>query len=193
MKALEKYGVGIIVTAILLLILYGYSITDKYTKEKEDRIRLENNQKQWMQDSLQMVEITLKEREVIGNIRWERDSLARALKVKPKSITKFITIENKVVDTVPQLIFVEVRGRDLWKIKDGGDCWRWEADAKLLDDDSLTINRTLYENTDITTQTFVKERKHQFLGIKFGKWQYKQHISSKCGTPRVETINFIKK
>jgi hypothetical protein len=95
-------------------------------------------------------------------------------------------------DTTKVNVPVYIFGKDTWIIKDSSKCFKWQGVAHKWGD-SLNITRTLYENTNKITETFYRVRPHRFLFIRFGKWQYKESITSLCGVPSELNIEFLKK
>jgi hypothetical protein len=183
------YGlVALILVAGFFTIKYLVKENQKY---RTDNYRLESNQFQILSDATQQTELYLKQKEVTGRIKRERDSLALIVNVKPKQITKVITIDNSIHDTIPVPVPVNIIDKNEWEIRDSTECLKIVYNAKLKGD-SLITNRELLEYDNKTVQTFYKQRPHKFLCIRFGKWQYKQKIEAQCGETKIETINFTK-
>ena len=180
---------------VILILVAGF-FTIKYLvkenqKYRSDNYRLESNQFQILSDATQQTELYLKQKEVTGKIKRERDSLALIVKVKPKFIEKIITIDNSTHDTIPVLVPAKITGKNEWEIRDSIKCLKIVYNAKLKGD-SLITKRELLEYNNKTIQTFYKVRPHKFLCIRFGKWVYKQKIDSECGEVSIQTINFTK-
>lgn len=188
---MKKY---LILIAILFVITCVVTInlqSKKIKRQKENIERIESNNFQLLSDSRQQTELFLKEKEVTGRIKRERDSLALIIKIKPKFITKIVTIDNSIHDTIPVPVPVKITGKNEWMIRDSTECLKIVYNAKLTED-SLIVKREFLEYDNNPIQVFYRERPHKFLFIKFGKWQYKQVVKTKCEEPRIETINFVK-
>lgn len=184
----------IVIGFIILIVLVsagGFAYYQKkYRAERTERERIERNQEQLLSDARQQTELFLREKEVTGRLKRERDSLAAALKIKPKQVQKIIYIDNSTHDTIPVPVPVYITGPDKWKITDGNECFKWAANA-FREGDSLKIQRTLFEYDSRTTQTFYKKAPHIWF-IRTGKWKYYQQISSTCGSTTIQTFNFTK-
>jgi len=191
MKNLKFYlilaGVLFLATAVISVNI----LTKKVKAQKAEIARVQGNNAQLMGENLQKTTLVLKERELTGKVLAERDSLAEALKIRPKQITKIVTTTVIQKDTVIKKVPVYISGQNFWKIKDSGPCFVWQANAFILDD-SLSVNRTLFSYNNKTTDVYFKERPHKFLFIRYGKWQYKQKIDSECGGISTKEIQFIK-
>lgn len=165
--------------------------TKKIKALKADNLRIENNQFALMSDARQQTNLYLREKEVTGKLKHERDSLAKSLNIKPKFIEKIVYIDNSTHDTVKVPVPSQITGKDSWKITDGNECFKWAANA-LKQGDSLKVTRTLFEYDNRITQTFYKKRPYKFLFIRYGKWQYLQKIDATCGNSTIQTFNFSK-
>lgn len=191
---LNKFKLYLIAFIVLLLIsaFFTVKILIKENKAHEKEIiRLENNQFQTLSDNLQQTELTLKQNEVIGRIKKERDSLALIVKVKPKQITKIITIDNSTHDTTRVPVEINLLDKNTWMLIDSGECFKYVSKL-ILEGSDIIGERQLFEYNNKTIQTFYKMRPYKFLFIRFGRWQYKQVIDSKCGEQSIKTINFVK-
>ena len=180
------------VVAILLLIISNKIIIDRYQREKADRIRLENNQAQLLAEKLVQIELTLKQKEFISSLSSENDSLLKALKIKPKTVVKYVERTSVIHDTITREVPVYVTGKDYWHISDKGKCWKWEADAYLWND-SLKIDRTLFDYQNKTRDIFVKKLKFKFLFIKiYSSKEINQVTIPECGSEIRRIVNVIK-
>jgi hypothetical protein len=193
MKNIKLY---LIIGAALLLISGVVLIQvqrNTIIKLRNENTRLDSNQTQLLADLQKQIILNLKESEVTGRLKFQRDSLAEVLKIRPKQITEIVTINNVVHDTIKKEIPVNVIARDYWSISDTGKCFKYSADIYYNQQaDSMLVWRTNYEDFNTTTQVFYRKRPHKFWFIHYGKWQYLQSIKSKCGEPSIKTINFIK-
>jgi len=181
---------------LVILILVAGFFTIKYLvkenqKYRSDNYRLESNQFQILSDATQQTELYLKQKEVTGRIKKERDSLALIVKVKPKFIEKIITIDNSTHDTIPVSVPVNNIDKNVWMLRDSSKCWKY-ASKLILEGSEIKGERQLFEYNNKTVQTFYKVRPHKILFIRFGKWVYKQKIDSECGEVSIQTINFTK-
>ena len=190
MKA-KQYLIIAGVVAILLLIVSNKIIIDRYQREKADRIRLENNQAQLLAEKLAQITLNLKQKEFINSLSSENDSLLKALKIKPKTVVKFVERTSIVHDTITKEVPVYVTGYRQWHIKDNGQCWKWEADAYLIND-SLNIDRTLFDYHNNQKDIFYQVR-NKILFLRIGKKVTYQRSISDCGGEVVKTINIIKR
>jgi len=179
--------------AIFTLTLAFQNYLQKKSIERKDKeiAKLDFSYSQLLDESNNNSYLYVTEKQVTGKLLRERDSLAAALKIKPKQIDKIIYLTNTVHDTVPVPVFIEKEGPNFWKVTDKGPCHLSKFDV-LLHADTLQMIRTLHENTDSITQAFYRGRPYKFLGIKFGKWRNLQQITSKCGEPIVRTFEFSK-
>jgi hypothetical protein len=182
--------------AFVALFLIGAVVTINIQKNKIEKRdaeidRITRNNYELMNDRDNQVELVLKEKEVSGKIKIERDSLAVLYSIKPKFITKIVTIDNYTRDTVKIEVPVTIIGKDTWNITDSGNCFKWAGNALKIGD-SLKVERTLFEYNNKTTQTFYKKRPYKFLFIKYGKWDYVQKIDSECGENKIQNITFTK-
>ena len=181
------------VLIVLSLAVTNYFNHKKYLSEKADRIRLENNQAQLLAEKLAQITLNLKQKEFISSLSSENDSLLKALKIKPKTVVKFVERKTVIRDTVVKEVPVTVTGKDYWHISDKGKCWKWEADAYLWND-SLKIDRTLFDYHNLTTDVFFKKRvfKLWFIELYSGK-KIIQKTSSECGDVMTKTVNVVKR
>jgi hypothetical protein len=188
---MKKYLYGGFALFFLILAAETYFQSNKISKLKVDNARIEANNLQLMSDARQQSTLYLKEKEVTGQLKRDRDSLAKALKIKPKQIEKIVTVTNTIIDTVKISVPVTIEGVDKWKIRDKGDCFKWQGNA-FKQGDSLRVERTAFEYSNKTTETFYRERPHKFLFLRFGKWVYKEKIDSQCGSSTEKVFNFIR-
>jgi hypothetical protein len=179
MKNLRLYAIAAVVILILGLSTWGYFEHKGRLREKADRERLQLNQEQLMTENIQISNLVIKNKEVTGRLKQERDSLAAVLKIKPKQIERIIYINNTIHDTVNKPVPVFITGKDTWLISDSSKCYKWDADVYLMND-SLKVWRTNFEYSNLTTQTFYKKAPHIWF-IRIGKWNYMQKINSECG------------
>jgi hypothetical protein len=154
--------------------------------------RLVRNQHELMAASEQQTTLILKQKELSGKYLSERDSLAKLLKIRPKEVVKYVdrVIVEKVTDTVEveSSIINDIK----WKLYDGGQCWKWEADAELNDLD-LIVNRTDFEYKNKIVDVFWWERHKRFFWWRIGKKQYYHKVIPECGEVTTKSIEIIKR
>lgn len=151
--------------------------------------RTQNNNFQLMQEGLKYSSLLVKEREVTGKLRKERDEIAEKLKIKPKFIDKIVYVTTTETDTVIKEVPVTVVSKDFWHVSDTGKCFTWDADIKLLND-ILHVNRTGYANTDSVSMTYYRKRLNKFLWFSVGKRVNYVQVDSKCGDSKVQEFTF---
>jgi hypothetical protein len=181
-----------------VLFIFALSATNylnhkKYLREKAERIRQENNVAELLKKDKANIALNLTQSEYISSLSSENESLLKQLQIKPKTVVKFVEREVIIKDTGDKEVPVKVTGKDYWHISDKGKCWRWEADAYLWND-SLKINRTLFDQSNKTTDVFYKKRvfKLWFIEIYSGK-KIIQQTSSECGEVNTKTVQVIKR
>lgn len=180
--------------AIFLIMIFFATVkiqATKIKKLKEERARLELNYLNAVQDATNNSYFLLKEKELTKRQKEVNDSLAKALKIKPKNIEKIVYETVTVHDTVSLLVPVQYMSKNFWLIEDTGKCFVWKAEARLTDD-SLSVKRTDFAYHNMTTEVFWRERARKFLFIKFGKFKNFQQKSSECGEVTTKTFEFVK-
>lgn len=188
-----KIKAGLIIAAILFVA--GLMVTVKIQAKRNkaltsDNSRLSNNNFQLMGDAMNYENYYLKEKEVTGKLKRERDSLAKSLSIKPKFVEKIITITNIQRDTVKISVPVTIIGKDYWKIADSSKCFKWQANA-LKRGDSLFVERTNYESLNKTTGVYYRNAKFIWF-IRVSKFKNFVRFNSTCGNPEVQEFSFIK-
>ena len=171
------------VTANLLL---------KKNKElKSENARLQTNNFNLFNSNNKNLVLYLKEHEISSKLHAERDSLSKALKVKPKFINKIVyeTITEK--DTVVRNVYVFQTAYNSWNISDTGKCFTWSGTATLIKD-SLHVQRSGFSYDNKITEVYYRKRPKSFLGIKYGKRQNFVQKDADCGTVSTKEFNFIK-
>jgi len=153
--------------------------------------RLNNNLEQLTAYNGQNISLlmTYKELRKVDSIKI--DSLAKLLKIRPKTITQYIHTTTTIHDTIPVVVLVEpeIKG---WSLIDSGKCWVWRGFASL-DNDSLKVNRTSLNYLNETTNIFYYERPKKFLFFRYGAKQYFCRSLSECGENNLQIITFVKK
>lgn len=191
---MNKIKIGLIVGAIL--IIAGTFVTVNIQAKKirwlnSEKNRLTINNYQLMAEKRQETNLFLREKELTGKLSTERDSIAKALQIKPKQITQIKYQVEIVRDTIDRPVPVFIQGQNFWKIKDVDKCFTWEADA-FLQSDSLNIKRTLFDYHNKMTEVYYRKRPHKFLFIRYGKFQNLKKISQDCGEIEIKSFNFVK-
>lgn len=179
---------------VLLILSAGSAglLYEKYSREKSDRIRLQENIKQISQENAQKTTLILKEKELSGKYLHQRDSIANLLKITPKTITKIVEREVKQIEYDTVSVEVDKYTDISWSISDQDKCWLWKADAKLENED-LIVDRTFFSYDNKTTDVYYKKLKWKFLFIKvYDKNKLEIKSISKCGGETVKTIEIIK-
>lgn len=181
------------VLIILSLAVTNYLNTQRYLKEKAERIRQENNVAELLKKDKANIALNLTQSEYISSLSSENESLLKQLQIKPKTVVKFVEREVIIKDTIVKEVPVYKTAYNQWHISDKDKCWRWEADAYLWND-SLKINRTLFDQSNKTTDVFYKKRvfKLWFIEIYSGK-KIIQKTSSECGEVNTKTVQVIKR
>ena len=188
---IKYYLIGAGILFVLGLIVTVKIQSNAIQKRNANITRLELNYNSLMDDNNFQTDLVLKKNEVIGQIKRERDSLAKELKIKPKQVEKIITVTNSIHDTVKIAVPAKIIGKNEWNIRDSSECLKIAYDAKLQGD-SLIVKRELLEYNNQTVETFYRVRPHKFLFIHFGKWIYKEKIDSKCGETSEKNVTFVK-
>jgi len=188
---IKKILIGIAVVTIIGAFV-TVDIQRKKIKQKNEKIaRITENMNQVLDDNVTQTILVLSNNEVIGQIKRERDSLAKALKIKPKQIEKIVTIENTVHDTVKIAVLITKSYPGGWLYRDSTECLKYVSKL-VLRGDSLKGERQLLEYDNRITQTFYRKAPHIWF-IRTGKWEYLQEVSSKCGENKTQSITFLKK
>lgn len=192
---ISKVKTYLIIAGILIvlsLVVTNYLNHKKYLREKAERIRQENNVAELLAKDKANMDLNLKQAEYLKYLSAENEALLKQLQIKPKTVVKFVEREVIIKDTVVKEVPVYVTGYRQWHIKDSGECWKWEADAYLIND-SLNIDRTLFDYRNKTRDIFVKKLKFKFLFIKIysGK-EINQVTIPECGEEIRRTVNIIK-
>ena len=191
MTKLLKYITGVLFVFLLILAWQGWQLKNKLDKARSEIERLKDNQAQLLASRAQDQALILTQKELTGKVLAERDSLAKALKIRPKEVIKFIDriVKETNTDTV------EVESTFLqnmtWHLADGDQCWKWEADAQLNELD-LEVNRTLFDYRNKSTEVYWWQRR-KFLGLRIGKKEYYAKILPECGEVQTKSIEIKRK
>lgn len=191
MTKLLKYISGGLFVFLLILAWQGWQLKNKLDKARSEIERLKDNQAQLLASRAQDQALILTQKELTGKVLAERDSLAKALKIRPKEVIKFVDriVKETNTDTV------EVESTFLqnmtWHLADGDQCWKWEADAKLNELD-LDVTRTLFDYRNKSTEVYWWQRR-KFLGLRIGRKDYYQKVLPECGEILTRSIEIKKK
>jgi|SRR3990167_2032731 len=138
--------------------------------------------------------LTLKQTDSISGLKL--DSLANALKVKPKKIIRTVEVTQVVSDTSSQateITPVENQGEvKIWEIQDFGACWLWKGTASLTDN-LLSVTREDFTYQNKTTNIYYWKRSRHFWFIHFGKKKTFVNSDSECGESYTREIQIVKK
>jgi hypothetical protein len=174
---------------IIIIILAGLYSRERKLKlfERSEKERVQDNQENLMADNQNLVVLNLQVSELTGKYKRERDSIAELNKLKPKQIIKYVDREVYRIDSVPKYIPLERPNDSTYLLKDGDDCFKYEA-MIVLENDSMRFVRLLHEEANTLVESYYWYRKW-FLGKK----QYTQVANAKCGGVKTTEINIIKK
>jgi hypothetical protein len=191
MQKLKPYLIIVLIVIFTLIcgtVKYQFNIIRNRNAEIA---RLLDNELQLLAENLQITNLNLKNSEVTGKLKKERDSLAIILKINPKQIQKIITIDNSIHDTIKVPIPVSILSKNEWLLRDSSKCFKYVSKL-VLEGDSIKATRLLYESDNTTVQTFYKKRPYKVWFIRYGKWLYLQKINSDCGDVKFHSFTFLK-
>jgi hypothetical protein len=192
---INKIKIALIVATILFiigLIVNLQIVNNKLAKERADNDRLVTNQIQLTGEKRQIENYAFRLSEVNGALKIQIDSLARALHLKPKYITRIEYRTITEVDSVDRLVYVQKTDYNRWTVQDSDKCWTWTGMATL---DTikwdLQVIRNNFEYTNKITETFYRKKPAGFWG--FLKKRVNYHaITPKCGEATLQTFTFTK-
>jgi len=192
---ISKAKTYLIIAGVLFFVALSVSnyFNAKAVKRwKAEAIRQGNNVKELTALNKQQIELNYTQSEYVSSLSAENSNLLKQLQIKPKTVVKFVEREVIIKDTVVKEVPVYVTGKDYWHISDKGKCWKWEADAYLWND-SLKIDRTLFDYQNKTRDIFVKKLKFKFLFIKiYSSKEINQVTIPECGSEIRRIVNVIK-
>lgn len=190
MNKIKNYAI-IVLTVFVLLLAWQYnSMRGKRDKERATAERWQGN---FMEQLRQNRTIVLTHKEWM---KLKSDSITRlmdSLKIKPKTVTKYVEkiIIQKEIDTV--LVEVVKIASGTYKLYDSGPCFVWSGIATILTDDSLNVKRTGFSYQNNIVDVYHRKEKGRFL---FWKTYYKNKIDMtsvpKCGTASTKTVEILK-
>ena len=181
----------LVMGAIVLLGILAsvVQVQRKKIQRQSDRIdRLLTNVETLLDDTAQQTALFLTQRELTGKVLAERDSLANALKIRPRTITKFIDRIVTQHDTTEIMVPVRVKNDTTFIISDIQPCYTWEGTA-VLTGDSLIVKRNLFDYHNKITEIFFWKRNFPI----FGKKKFFQQTSLECGSQKTKEINILRK
>jgi hypothetical protein len=191
MGKILKYIIGALVVFLLISVAQNWFQKRKIDNLKAEKDRLTENQRQLIADKQQQTTLILTQRELTGKVLAERDSLANALKIRPKTITKIVKETIIDIDTVNKIVYVNPVEDNLWFLSDSDKCWYWEASA-MLNGTDLNIERTYFSYENRIDDVFWWSRR-KILFLRIGKKEYFQKSIPKCGTVNTRIIEIKKK
>ncbi len=176
-----------IINGIIVLILIGiFGLI--YSGERNKRLIAERNLTAAIRDKTLQIEVTKRQADRLYGATI--DSLARELKVKPKQIVRWQKAEliyqdtGSVVIVPPRIDTVKIYP-DSVHARVGNDCY--------------TIDILLYRNMfytelqyrDELTPVIYRERPRRIWFVKFGRWQYRVEILSKCDKAKISVFENV--
>ena len=188
MNKLKLFAIIFVASFLAIAVVTVNIQINKIRAYKAEIERIQTNNMYLMSDNMKQSKLVLKQQEISGFLKFQVDSLAEALKVKPKFIDRIVyqTITEK--DTVVKEVPVHVLKKDTWLIADTGKCFVWKGIATLTDTVlSVKRNDFAYQNKI----TFVAYRKRPGNCI-FKKRINFAEISSECGNVTTQEFQFIK-
>lgn len=192
MSKIVKYIIGGLVLFLLILAYQNWRQAAKIERQIAEILRLQKNQEQLIAENQHQTNLILTQKEVTGKVKRERDSLAKALKIRPKQIIKYV--DRIVKDTHIDTVSVMVTPYDgvSWKLTDADECMIWEGDAKL-DGLNLGVERTKFEYTNKIVETYYWTQKRLLWLIPLEKKQYYQDVKQTCGESYINSVEIKRK
>lgn len=190
MKNLKFY---LVASGILFVVGLGVTVTVQQkliAKHKKEIGRLSDNNNNLMQEGSIAISLLLKEKEVTGRLKRERDSIAHSFNTRPKNIIK-LTYTTIKLSLGNQSLIVKPKSKNNWTITDTTNCYVWKG-AAILKGDSLQVERLFFRYDAQINSTYYKKRPHKFLGIPVGRFVFTEITSSKCGTSQTKIIEFTR-
>ena len=185
---IKLYGILILV-GFLAVAVVGYNVQQKTIKRLRDKNeRLTQNMESLLDDNANLEHLRLSKDEVIGNIKRERDSLAEALKIRPKQIIRYIDRVITQHDTIIKEIPVKVVNDTTWLLNDSERCWDYKANV-VLSDNLLSAKRLEFSYHNSIVDVFYWRRTFPIIGKK----KFYQDSKPSCGSVSTKEIEFIKK
>ncbi len=175
--------------AIILFLTVAYNVQRKTIRLQNEKIaRLTDNIQQLIDDSVNQEVLYLTEKELSKAMKFERDSIAAVLNIRPKTITKYV---EKVIyqrDTIVKFIPVVQKSDTTWSFTDNGECYVYKGTV-FYTGDSVKVQKNDFIYTNEIIDTYFWKRKFPI----FGKKKYFQESFSKCGGVSNKEINIVRK
>lgn len=188
MNKLKLYIYLAIAIFVLLLIIYSNAQQKVIQRNRIEIERLKDNIDNLLQENASLTVINLQKDEITGRIKRERDSLAEALKIKPRQVIKYVDRIIYQHDTIVKIVEVKRLSDTSFYLTDKDKCWRWEGIA-ILENKELEVKRLLFDYHNEVFDLYYFKRKFPVLGRKI----YFHEIQQKCGGNYTREINFVKK
>jgi hypothetical protein len=197
MKNLNLYLIIAVVVLIFGLSIWGTYERKGRIKEKADRERLQYNQQQFMNDSLQYKKFNLSLEEFKKSLTHKLDSTLKAEKIKPKQVTSIIEKHYIYRDTSYTAIKpkpVTTETGDIFPFSNEKDCFRIDGYMQVFDKQpALIITNREFKNNSIDIAYIQREKKFWF--IRYGKWRAQLLQKNSCpnSSSITKEIEVIKK
>lgn len=192
MKNLSLYVTAGLIIIFLSLFSVVVVLGKRLSVAKMEISRLESNSDQLRDSTRQHLALILTLREFLSIDTLKIDSLSKALKIRPKTILQYVSVEKRIHDTVTVKVPVIPTANGSFWVMDSTKCWTWGGFVDI-NGDSVSVTRKLFDYHDRIEQMFFWEREKRFLFIHFGKKRYYQKTSSECGSEKVLVIDIRKK
>lgn len=182
-----------------ILLIAGLFINLQFVNRKlrnvtEERDRYYSNYYNEFSKNIEYTKQIWRYRELTGEKQAVIDSLAEALKIRPKEIIKVEYITVTEIDTIEKPVYTNQVQKNEWFVSDTGQCFLWEGIARLDTTKwDLGVIRETFSYQNITTHAYYKKRPHKFLFLRFGRWQYRHEVIPECGDSYIEEIEFLPK
>jgi hypothetical protein len=191
LNQVKTYAIGVLFLFCFLLALNIRHLGNKLQFANSEKERYFNNwisaQSESDKNSHQIYRIA----EFNEKLRHQVDSLAKILRVRPKTITKieyrFTTFKIPGIQPLP----VKPINKTTFDFVDSTKCFVYKGQV-ILTDKTPTVNRTDFAYHNKTTSVYARERAKKFLFIRYGKYVNTQRDSSECGEIVVKTFEFVK-
>ena len=179
------YIAGAVVLIILIGIIQGQHKAIQKRNAKIERLTI--NIGGLLQDNATQTALFLTQKEITGKVSFQRDSLAEALKLRPKQVTKYIDriITERITDTI--LVKVTKLIDSTYFISDKDKCFVWEGMA-VIEKGQMDVKRLLFEYKNEVADVFYWKR-NWFLGKK----KFYQQTIQTCGESKTLEVTIVKK
>jgi len=173
---------------VLALIMYSNAQHKIIQRSREQIERLKDNIDNLLQENATLITINLQKEEVTGRIKKERDSLAAALKIKPRQVIQYIDRIIYQHDTVIKIVEVKKISDTSFYLTDADKCWKWEGLA-IIENKELEVKRLLFDYHNEIFDLYYYKRKFPLIGKKI----YFHQVRQQCGESYTKEVNFVKK